>query len=175
TVRFDLSGFASRYTDQIVWTAGADYWYPENISRTTSRGFEVALDVHLSELFSTGVVYALTRAVDRSDPAVPSFGRQLRYVPLHQAKAHASLEVGPARIDANTRYVGRRYVTGVESEHLPATVVADAQISVQRNAGAIRARLSIVVENLFDARYAVMQGYPMPPRHARLRLLFETR
>jgi len=37
----------------------------------------------------------------------------------------------------------------------------------------MRTQLSFHIENIFDTEYAVVQHYPMPPRHCRLRLLIE--
>ncbi len=174
-LRVELSGFVAHYANQIVWTAEAgDYWSPENMARTVSKGFEASVDARPHDMFTMGALYAFTHAVDRSRAGDPSYGRQLRYVPRHHAKAYASAELGPVRLDVGGRYLGRRYVTGDQSEWLEASFVADAQAGLVRRIGPLRARVSVVVENLLDARYAVIQGYPMPPRHARIRLLLET-
>lgn len=171
----ELTGFAARYTNQIVWTdETGDHWSPKNLTRSVSRGGEASIEVRPHGALTTGALYALTYATDRSVPGDPSYGRQRRYVPRHQAKAYASAKLGPLRVDVDGRYLGRRYVTSDESERLEATFVANAQIGLAQSVGRFRTSLSVAVENILDTRYAVIQGYPMPPRHARLRLLLES-
>jgi len=175
-LRAELTGYAARYVNQIVWTdSNGDHWSPQNLERSVSRGVEASLDLRLHKAITAGTIYTYTRASDRSTPGEPSYGRQARYVPRHLIKAYGSAERGPVRIDLEGRYVGRRYVTRDESEQLGASFVANARVGVAAALGPLRARLSLAIENLLDARYAVIQGHPMPPRHARIRLLLATR
>ena len=52
---------------------------------------------------------------------------------------------------------------------LPANVV-DAGLSGRLRVGPAAAVLAVRLENLLDARYALVRQYPMPPRHVRVRL-----
>ncbi len=127
-----------------------------------------------------GLAATLVAARDRSDPASPSFGQPLRYVPGWTAKAWGGLALarvvgGALRLDAGVRAVGRRFTTSDASQALPAYVVLDGQARYTRAVGRVAATLALAVENAADARYEVVQSYPMPPRHLRVRLLLETR
>lgn len=176
SVAAELTGFGARTNDQIVWTYDtADIWTPENLSKTVVYGVETSARLRLHDGLSAGVIYTYTRSIDRSDPSSRTYGRQLRYVPRHQAKLYADAEAGPLRASIHARYLGRRYVTSDESESLEPVVTLDGQAGVVHLLGPFRARLSIVVENMLNARYALIQNYPMPPRHARVRLLIESR
>ena len=104
---------------------------------------------------------------------MPSYGHRLRYVPRQQLKAHAGLGVGPLRLDASARLVGHRPLTTDGSQHLDPYQVLDAQLRYKRGFGKMTATLAVAVENLLDADYAVVRFYPMPPRHARLRLTLD--
>lgn len=171
----ELTGFASETIDQIVWlNLGGDRWSPRNLSRVVVHGLEASFELDPASIWTAGFLYTFTRARDRSSPGSPSFGRQLRYVPLHQAKGYASVSAGPFSLHLNAKYIGRRFVTSDETESLGATMLVDAQVDAAGNVGPVRLRLSFGVENLLDARYAVIKDYPMPPRHARLSLLIET-
>lgn len=187
----EATAFALRFTDQIVWQpsyagAGVQVWRPRNVGRVQTRGLELSLGGALrprgAVLLDGGLTFTHTAAEDRSDAASAAFGRQLRYVPREQLKAHLGLTRerlplvgGRLRLDVGARLVSRRYTTSDETRHLPPYGVLDAQARYTwRVGGALQATLGLVAENLADARYAVIRRYPMPPRHARLRLVLET-
>ena len=56
-----------------------------------------------------------------------------------------------------------------------AHAVLDAQLRLARPLGRVGAELAVGVENLTGAAYAVIEGYPMPPRHGRLTLRLHLR
>lgn len=171
--------FASALHDQIVWTPVAGgYWAPRNVLRTATRGFELSgrlTDRPLGLLRLGGaLLYTFTDARDRSDPGSPTFGAPLRYVPREQLKATFTASAGRFALDLNGRYIGTRHVTTDGSERLEPFVVLDVQLRTSYRMTGLRAHLAITLENALDADYAVLQNYPMPPRHARLRLVLET-
>ena len=175
----EVTAFASRIRDQILWApTRAGYWAPENAQRVRTRGAEVSWQgrhARAGRSFEGGLFYTLTDARDRSDPDARLFNQPVRYVPRHEAKAHLGLGLGPVALDLNGRYAGRRLVNRDGTGVLDPFAVLDGQVRVERRFGDVRARLALAVENLLDAEYAVVSGYPMPPRHARLRLLVEWR
>lgn len=176
--RAELTAFAGRTADEIVWLpASAGYWAPDNVARILRRGFEAGY--HLNDLavagarLHGGLIYTFVQALDRSDPTSVAYGRQVRYVPREALKAYAGASLGPVRLDLNGRYTGRRYTSGGEQFFLDPYVVLDGQVRVEHQLKGLRMQLALAVENLLDARYAVVENYPMPPRHALLRLLIE--
>jgi iron complex outermembrane receptor protein len=176
----ELTFFESRTADQIVWQPQRNgIWIPDNLARTRVRGIEgSARSSYLlapGKSLNAGLIYAWTNAVDRSDSTEPSFGRQLRYVPRHQIKAYSGIRRGSWSLDVNGSYLGRRFVTSDETEAVEAALVLDARVSAVRDLGGLRARLSLEIDNVLDRRYAIIQSYPMPPRHARIALLIEAR
>ncbi len=174
----ELTAFAGRTRDEIVWLpASAGYWTPDNVTRVLRRGLEAGY--HVSGLplagarVHSGIVYTFVQALDRSDPNAVSYGRQIRYIPREALKAYAGASLGPVRLDLNGRYMGRRYTSGGEQFYLDPYIVLDGQVRLEHRFGSLRTQLALAVENLLDTRYAVIENYPMPPRHARLRLLIE--
>lgn len=176
TLTAELTGYYQRTDNQIVWSPRSEgIWSPENLSETMATGFE--LSARWRPLFGVegGGFYAFTRAVNRTDPASRSYDRQLRYVPRHQIKTYVRGGAGPVYAALHGRYVGRRYVTSDETEWLDPTITVDAQVGLSRVLGPFDVQVSLLIENVTDTRYALIQNYPMPPRHARLRLVLETR
>ena len=173
----EVTAFASDVRNQIVWApTGAGYWAPENTQHVRALGAEASWRgryVRAGRRLEGGFFYTFTDARDRSDPATRAFNQPLRYVPRHEFKADLSLGLGPFALDLNGRYTGQRYVNRDATGALGAFVVLDGQVRIERRFGQARAQLALAVENLPDVRYEVVSGYPMPPRHARLRLLVE--
>lgn len=174
-VTMELSTFLSVLQDEILWLPSrAGHHEALNLRRTRNLGLELSgtgnASLGANRFVHGGAVLTLTRATDRSDPARSSFDEQLRYVPPMQAKAFVSVYAGPASIDLNTRYVGRRYVTTDGSQWVEPFVVVDAQVRLRYTLAGTAVALTASIENLLDARYAVIQHYPMPPRHVRISL-----
>lgn len=173
----EVTAFGAQTQDQILWTPDErGIWTPENLTRTVTTGLEASARAAVRPgrgRLDGGATFTFTRAVDRSDGR--TYGRQLRYVPRHQVKGFAGWAVGPLQVDASARLIGRRFVTADETESLPPVLVVDLQAGVRRSAGPLRVSLFLFVENVLDREYALIRHYPMPPRHARLRLVLETR
>ena len=164
----EVTAFAARARDQIVWTpTAAGFFAPVNVSRTRSVGLEgsarTARRTPLGVLEAGGVATLLdARDLDAGAP--------LRYVPRWTAKAWAGLEAGALRLGLGARAVGARFTTASASQPLPTHFVLDAQVSVRRRVGPSTLTLGVAAENLTGLQYEVVKSYPMPPRHARLRL-----
>lgn len=175
----EVTVLGTRTVDQIVWSPKSNgIWVPENVAETITRGMEASGRAAATSgpfLLDAGVTYSLTHSLDRSDRGSGTFDRQLRYVPRHLLKGFAGVSSGAFRMDANARWIGRRFVTADESEWLESALVVTLQAGAHRKIGGFRAEMSVVLENAFDADYAVIQNYPMPPRHARVRIILQTR
>jgi iron complex outermembrane receptor protein len=172
----ELSVFGHRRRDQIVWQpTDQNHWAPANIGRVRASGIEASAEgawsLPLNTDLQAGLTYTRTDARTRTDPDAASYDEPLRYVPRDQLKAHATLSWGPAALDLNARYTGRRYVTSDGSEFLDPYVRFDPQLRLTHDVSGVETELSIRLENAFDTDYQSVGGRPMPPRHARLRLL----
>ena len=152
---------------------------PENLARTRTLGLEATAahdGVRLgAATLGGGLTYTLTDARDHSRPGSSAYGHQLRYVPRHQLKLHADAArpLGPRTrigLDLGARLTGARPVRADGSLDLPAAFTLDARLHLRRRFDLAEAALTLGVENVLDADVEIVRGYPMPPRHARLRL-----
>lgn len=175
----EVTAFTTRIDDQIVWYPsyvgpGVQVWRPDNFSRVVTRGLETSLRGQVQATpdvqFSGGLFYTLTDAENRSNPVARAYEKQLRYVPREQLKVHGSLGWRFVRLDVSGRLVSRRYLTSDETDALPAYQVVDAQLRLQHTLGGADVTLALALENALDADYAIISRYPMPPRHAHVRL-----
>lgn len=183
TGQLEATAFATRIRDQIVWFPsfvgpGVQAWSPSNVAEVVTRGLELSAQgaVRLTEgaRLNGGFYVTHTAAEDRSNPALRAYGQQLPYVPEQQFKAFAGATWGPVTLDLTGRLVSERFITTDESQSLPPYQVLDARLAVTQPIGPVAMTLDLSVQNVLDTDYAVIRFYPMPPRHARLRLTIDT-
>jgi iron complex outermembrane receptor protein len=180
-LRANATAFATRLTDKIVWrpsyvTNGVQVWSPSNVSRVRSRGLELSLRARTrlrsALTLSGGTVFTHTRAQNRANPASPSFGAQLPYVPKQKWTLWTQVEWRGLSLSGTGRFVGPRYYSTDESRALPPYQAVDLRVAYEWALGAGRLLLETQIENVLDRRYEIVRLYPMPPRHATVRLRF---
>ena len=175
----EATAFVAGARDQIVWLPAEDGFYvPGNVSRTRTRGAELTVDLDAISIggvrLGAGAAYAFTDARDWSTPGGAGYGRPLRYVARHVGTGRLGVgrDIGATtvRVDLHGRVLGRRPTRADGGAPLPAHVVLDAQVRVSRPVARAGVEIGLAIENLTNTGYAVIEGYPMPPRHGRLTL-----
>ena len=165
----DLTTFFVSTRDQIVWIpVSGTVWSPQNLANTRSVGVETSIRIQQplgSALLQTNLSYSFTHARDRS---IESQGQFLRYVPRDLVRAGVSLRRGRFEGALAIDYTGRRYINADGSDWLEPFLTASVRVSTSFDIGGAQLRSGIIIENLFDAEYAIVAGHPMPPRHLRL-------
>lgn len=178
----EVSVFSTRLHDQIVWFPslvgpGVQVWRPANISRVVTRGIEASLrgQTLLADAFvlNGSFTFTHTDARDRSNPAAASYNQPLRYVPQQQLKLYLGTGWRGWHLDLSGRLVGHRFIATDGTMALPVYRVVDAQMRYEHTLGPATATLALGVENVLDSDYAIVRFYPMPPRHARVRLTLD--
>jgi iron complex outermembrane receptor protein len=173
----EVTVYARRTRDKIVWRDTGGYWSPINVGRTRALGLEASLESRwaLGPLAGRGgLFYTLTDARNRAAPNASTYNEQLRYVPRHKLKSHLTVGLSPAALDLDARYVGRRYVTSDGGSSLNPYLVAGAQLRLAWQMQGARFRLAGRLNNALGTRYEVLDNRPMPPRHAQVRLSIST-
>ena len=96
-LKYNLTAFRNNIHDMILWHPGAySYWTADNIKSVNTSGLESSLSLNYSSgKFNSSLNsnYSYTRATT-SESATPndaSIGKQLIYIPLHQANASLSV------------------------------------------------------------------------------------
>ena len=179
-VEFEMSAYAARYSNRIIWTPDDEtgfVWSPKNLAKTRSLGIETSISARVNEELTVGALHTWMHAVDRSDASSPAYNKPIPFLPAHLVKPYVSARFGRVSLDLHGRFMDRRFTTPAadKEDSLDPAFVAGAQVGFVWNAGPFSGRLSTIVENAFDKQYIIVGGYPMPPRHARLRLVVQTR
>ena len=179
SARAEVTGFRSVLADKIVWQPGVvdegvQVWRPANVSRVVTHGLEASVEGAARPTSSltirAGTVFTHTRAESRATPQAPAYGSQLPYVPQQQLKLWTGLAIHGATLGTSVRMVGARFYTTDESKYAAPYQVVDVTAGYARAVGGVTIGLSAQVDNLLGERYNVIRLYPMPPRHASVRL-----
>ena len=163
--------YASQIEDWIQWRPTAHrYWIPENISKVFARGVEL----FFKSVYKSGKIkhelqlnYAFTRTTDESLLAQieNTQGRQLIYIPKHQANAVYRLDWNNWRFAYIVVYTGERTTSLNEHEFygfaLPAYTLHHLSLSKQWKSFSAEFQLN----NIFDKDYQAIRWRAMPGRN----------
>ncbi len=175
-----LTGSLTAYHNRVDdWT----YWNPqrgyrvENLQLVVARGIEVQgqwqADFTSWQAGASGG-YALTRTSQErvyDTYAVDVVGKQLVYVPLHQANVNAYAQRGRTRLTAQLRGVSRSFYTFDNFRFLPGYVVANLLAETTWQRGHWHTSAQIQANNIFDALYLNVKRNAMPGRTFSLNLV----
>jgi outer membrane cobalamin receptor len=150
--------FRRKVTDLIRWDFMAFPMRPENIGKADIKGWEAEATVRFSDSVILSANYAYTNPVDETT------GEKIYYtIPEKQIKGRLTVAVDT---DTYISFEGR----GVEN-YVPAGEpvwhysVFDAKIGekIGKKKGG-GGEIYFVMKNIFDRKYEVAKGYPMPPK-----------
>ncbi len=153
---YQLAGFRTQLSNLILWQPdSAGVFRPANVDTATITGFEVELDIksHHAE-----VRPSLTYLVAKSH------GRDLPYRPRLSLTVEHSLQWAWARLGWNVRHIGSRFTNSANTKSLPACLLFDIALDLSPRFGPITTILRTGARNLFDRRYQLVDGYPLPGR-----------
>jgi vitamin B12 transporter len=173
----DVIGSVTEMTDRIVWVAASGgNVTPRNKRNVDGRGVEITY-AFATQGVRVGVNYARRRTLKMSEdfPGDPYTHVPLIYSPEETAGIHASVTANPGighldviEISGSYAFVGHRYTTEDAVGFLPSYHVVACGIGVGVSWGGAHAHVRLRVDNVLDAAYEVMAGYPMPPRSYQL-------
>ena len=161
--------FYANTTDRIVFDPVK--YVPVNIGKTVSQGvessyrgvfFEGAIDVELS------YTYTDARKKNSVSPTDSTFDKQLVFVPRNLLKASVGVHLSPVTLNLFRMFTGMRPVNEDNSMTLPAYSLTNANVRADFPFGDWKISAKLELDNIFDVRYQVYSGYPMPGRTYRL-------
>ena len=123
-LRSTTTYFESNIDDWIIWLPEGSLWKPQNKRAVRSNGIET--DLHLWVKVGRAIVslagyYTWVKSIveqGASDNDV-SVGKQLIYVPKHQAKGYLGVRISQLHFMYGHRYVGKRYTSSDNLASLP--------------------------------------------------------
>lgn len=171
-----LSPYYNRVTNKIlaIPTASQFRWSMLNIGKADITG----LDVKIENNFTAGqfnaqltLRYTLQKALNLSDQESISWKNQLPYIPLHSGSADLTLGWRKWQLGWNTILNGKRWSNSANLDEflLAPWSVTDISLSKTFSLKPFRGRsapseitVSANCNNIFNCRYEIVKGYPMP-------------
>jgi iron complex outermembrane receptor protein len=166
----DISFHSSSVDNLIQWVPGpSGIWTAENVRNVSVTGVEAKTAQTLPMehgSFRTSLNYALTRSLIHSSELQndKSIGKQLIYTPLHHANVTAEFTWRFLNAGATAVWESKRYTTSDNSEWLPQSFLADADLGAKFAAGRSEIAVDLRVKNIFNTQTECVQNYPMPLR-----------
>ena len=171
-----LSPYFNRVTDKIVAipTSSQFRWTMLNIGRVDVTGLDARLEasLHRQDWTVEAVLrYSFQQALDRSDPGSRTYGNQIPYIPLHSGGVDLCAAWKDWSFSWETVFTGARWsrTANTPDYYIAPWTVSDVSLFRKMTMPAFKDRASlpelnagVTVRNLFNHRYQVVQGYPMP-------------
>ncbi len=162
----DVSVFNRNINDWIIWLGGA-IWTPHNIAAVHSRGVETEnkvtyttgkWKVHLG-LNTVYVLATTTKSYLYSDGSV---GKQIPYSPRYNGQLNAGFTYKRVYLNYNHTYTGYRFTVADESAWLAPYTTGNVQAMYTAYIKHHAVQLTAQCNNIWNERYTVVFGRPMP-------------
>ena len=171
-----ISPYLNRVDDKIVAipTSSQFRWTMLNIGRVDVTGLDVKADAVFHRdawTVETVLRYSFQQALDHSTPGSGTYGNQIPYIPLHSGGIDLSAGWGDWSFCWDTVFTGAKWSRTANTADYYIAPWSVSDVSITRRivlpASKNRAKMpeldtGIMVTNLFNHRYQVVQGYPMP-------------
>jgi outer membrane receptor protein involved in Fe transport len=171
-----LSPYFNWVTDKIVAipTSSQFRWTMLNIGRVDVTGLDARMEArfHRQDWTVEAVLrYSFQQALDRSDPGSRTYGNQIPYIPLHSGGVDLCAAWKDWSFSWETVFTGARWsrTANTPDYYIAPWTVSDVSLFRKMTMPAFKDRASlpelnagVTVRNLFNHRYQVVQGYPMP-------------
>lgn len=166
--------------DKIIWSPNsAGLWMPANIGLSSSN--VILIDANLKKQFSESfsadlnVNYSYTSSLKKSSEyeGDPTYGKQIFYLPQELAKFNLGLIYKQTGINIFYTFTGKRFTNFENTGYLKAVDLFEGNIFQNIETGKIHTQIRFEVNNIFNADYQMIAGYPMPLRNYKLSLSFE--
>ena len=167
---FRLSPYYNHVSDKIVAipTSSQFRWTMLNIGQADITGVDAGLTADYAQgawSLQASARYSFQQALDHSTPGSLTYGNQIPYIPLHSGSFSMQATWRKWSLAWDTTLTGHRWSRSANTSdyYLKAWSVSDLSLS-RALTGSVHISLSL--NNIFDARYQIVQGYPMPGFHA---------
>ena len=161
----NLNPYYNRVSNKIVAipTVSQFRWTMLNLGRVDIIGTDVKGKAGFRQgdwTVSLTLRYSLQQALDHSTPGSQVWGNQIPYIPLHSGSADLEATWKDWTLAWNTSLCGERWSRSANTAdyYLEPWSQSDVSLSYRWR----KWSAGIYLRNIFNYRYQVVQGYPMP-------------
>ena len=108
--------------------------------------------------------YSLQQALDHSTPGSQTWGNQIPYIPLHSGGADLTAGWRSWTLTWNTTLTGERWSRSANTADYYIAPWSVSDLTILKAFPRAGLTVSVSCCNIFDYRYQIVQGYPMPGR-----------
>lgn len=176
--KFDATYFHSQIDNWIIWLPLGNVWTPQNKRKVASQGVEaqLKLSVNVGKVLlklNTGYTYVSSIVKEGGSETDASIGKQLIYVPQHQAKGNFSVHFGKLFLQYGHQFTGLRYTTSDNKSSLPAYQIGYVTLGYAYTIKKHTIGINFTVDNLFNKDYQTIAWRPMPGRSFLINLNYQ--
>lgn len=169
-IKHEINLFDRNIKDWIYWLGGA-VWTPHNVAQVHSRGLETMnklqwqMQQNIAFNFDLNYTYVLSTTVRSYLPGDGSIGKQIPYSPRYNVQSNFGIVLYHFWINYNLTYTGYRFTTTDESQYLTPYTLNNIYVSYPFKLKNVGLQLSAQMHNIFDVKYQIVNGRPMPGRN----------
>lgn len=178
-VSIDGGAFWSDLTDWIIWLPNSSlgFWSPRNLRRVQSVGWEQQLGIGKQigkvKLRLNGDYAFVTTTHREVGPGEQDLlGKQLIYIPRHQARSRFFVEHAAFFMGWQYSYNGLRFTSSDNRFFLPNQHLHQIMLGGSKRLGPHVLRLTGTIHNAMNLQYQQIAWRPMPGRHYQITLQF---
>lgn len=175
----DIMFFHRDIKDKIVWYANRiAIFTPRNAGRIKSNGLEVRFsNIHFTDFLAAKLNYTYTNVykAERFSPSDQTFGKQLIYIPKHNANLILSFGSGNLKTEFSMNFFSERFYSEDNDPAyvLPQVALFNFAINYRTLISKFIATFQFSVNNITNQNYFLIQSYPMPGREYKLSIKTE--
>ena len=123
---------------------------------------------------SPRVSYTFQRARDLSDPSSEWYGGQVPYIPLHSCSVTVGAALRSWSLNYSFIYTGERYesVANIPENYSQPWYTHDVSLTKSFEFNGWELRATLLVNNILNQQYEVVQCYPMPGTNFMIKVNF---
>lgn len=177
----DLQGdvYFNQINDKIIAmpTSNQFRWTMMNLGYVEIIGTDISAQAYFKfgEVnFSPRASYTFQRAMDLSNPDSEWYGGQVPYIPLHSCSVTAGLAFRSWSFNYSFIYTGERYesVANIPENYSLPWYTHDISLTKSFMFRRWELKATVLVNNLLNQQYEVVQCYPMPGTNFMIKLNF---
>lgn len=163
----DVSYFNRVINDWIIWFGGS-IWTPHNIATVHSHGVETEnslkwnIDKNWELQLGVNTAYVIATTQKSYIPNDGSIGKQIPYAPRYNGQLNAGITWKKLYFNYNHTYTGYRFITVDESQYILPYNTGNVQLLYKMDIAQMPIQLTAQCNNIWGARYTVVNARPMP-------------
>ncbi len=173
--KLSVERFQMDNNDLIQWTPSGSQWAPENILHSTNSGWRVYVEWSLNFVPLEGYINSSLVKTENLTPG-DHYKKSLRYAPTGTASASVRWTPGQFGFEVQSHFTGERIAmySWPEDVTLPSYSVTNLSLSYTLQNWFKRIKLISILsaDNITNATYETIRGYPEPGRSINFTLQF---